>query len=341
VSSPSSGASAPERPIDRVRAALALGVADRPPAAWWGHSFREEWSPQELAAATVERQRRFGWDFVKLQPRATCFAEAFGSQYRPAGTREGGPRLVRPAVRTPEDWNSLPDADGTAPPLADQVEVVRLVVGELDGDVPVLQTVFSPLTVAGYLAGEDKTRVVGEMRQGSSGLRSALDRIADTLADFARRSVAAGAAGIFYAISGYASDDVWSASEYERLALGFDLRLMEALPAGSWFDVLHLCGPRIHFDLAGHFPSGAVSWSVHESGNPSLAEGRDRSGKAALGGIDHAHTLVDGSPGSVRGEVRDALEETGGEGVLLAPGCSVPVAAPELNLAAMMDAARD
>ncbi|TMC33908.1 MAG: hypothetical protein E6J28_13740 [Chloroflexi bacterium] len=61
----------------RVEAAIAMGVADRPPVGAWGHTYREEWSPSDLAAITVDRARRFGWDFVKFQPRAST-STAFG-----------------------------------------------------------------------------------------------------------------------------------------------------------------------------------------------------------------------------------------------------------------------
>jgi uroporphyrinogen decarboxylase len=277
---------------------------------------------------------------VKLQPRATCFAEAFGSVYRPAAVAGRGPELVRAAVRSASDWAGLPQADGTAPPLAEQVEALRLVAEGVGEDVPVLQTVFSPLTVAGYLAGEDKRRVVDELRGGSGPLRSALDRIADALADFARRSASAGAAGIFYAISGYASEDLWPLDEYERLVVDSDLRVLDGLSEWSWFDVLHLCGPRVHFDLTGRLPSRAVSWSVHEPGNPSLPEGRDRAGRSAMGGVDHLRTLPAGDARSVREEVAEAVRATRGTGVLIAPGCSVPVTVGEENLEAMMDAAK-
>src|SRR5258708_5500326 len=72
---------------ERVRAAIEMGVADRPPVGAWGHTYREEWSPEALAAITVQRARQFGWVFVKCQPRASSFAEAFGSVYKPAGHR--------------------------------------------------------------------------------------------------------------------------------------------------------------------------------------------------------------------------------------------------------------
>ena len=93
---------------ERVRAALAmepLDGRDRPPAAWWAHTYVEEWSPASLARVTLERQRRFGWDFVKVQPRATCFAEAFGSTYRPSGRPD---RASKPPNAAPYPVSRLP-----------------------------------------------------------------------------------------------------------------------------------------------------------------------------------------------------------------------------------------
>jgi uroporphyrinogen decarboxylase len=319
----------------RVRAALSLERPDRPPATWWGHTFRQEWSPHDLAAATVARQRAYGWDFVKLQPRACCFAEAFGSEYRPSDEASAGPVLVRPAVASPEDWSRVPAVDAGVPALADQVEALRMVVDALGPSVPVIQTVFSPLTVAGYLVGEDRARMAKELRGRSGQVEAALARITDALADLAARSVAAGAAGIFYAISGFASADLLSLAEYERLALPHDVRVLAAVPEDGWFNVQHLCGPRLHFELASALDVQAVSWSVHEPGNPSLAEGRARSGRAVMGGID-VETLVHGAPEEVLEQGRVAVSSMDGGGLLLAPGCSVPPDAPEENLRAVV-----
>ncbi|HEX5951184.1 MAG TPA: uroporphyrinogen decarboxylase family protein [Actinomycetota bacterium] len=321
----------------RVRAALALERPDRPPVGWWGHTYREEWSPAELAAATVARQRTYGWDFVKLQPRASCFAEAFGSEYRPSSDASAGPVLVRPAVLGSNDWSRVPAVDSGVPALGDQVETLRIVAGELGASVPVIQTVFSPLTVAGYLAGEDRTRMAGELRGRSEPVQDALARIGDALADLAVRSVAAGAAGIFYAISDLASTDLLSLDEYEELALEHDVRVLSSLPEGAWFNVLHLCGPRLNFELGSRLDAHAVSWSIHEAGNPSLAEGRSRAGRAVMGGVD-LETLARGTPEAIVEQSRAAISDTRSVGLLLAPGCSVPPEASEENLRAIAGA---
>lgn len=317
----------------RVEAALALHVADRPPVAWWGHTFVEEWSPQQLAQVSVERARRYNWDFVKFQPRASCFAEAFGARFSPSGNAEEPPVQTGQVVHEPADWKSLALREPKA--LQDQVEAIRAVTSALGPSVPVIQTIFSPLTVAGYLVGVDKQHALDQLRADPEVVEPALGQIGETLAQFAAASISAGAAGIFYAISGYAGADMTSAKEYRDLAFEQDRSILESLPPGAWFNVLHLCGRRVHFDLAGALPVQVVSWSIHDEGNPSLSEGRDSSGKAVMGGLARHATVLNGPADAVLEEGRKALSETGGRGLLLAPGCSVPVEAPDANLAAI------
>src|SRR6266571_1522696 len=320
---------------ERVRAALAMEPLERPPAAWWGHTYLEEWSPASLARVTLERQRRFDWDFVKLQPRATCFAEAFGAGYRPSGRADRPPVQERALVRDPGAWAAVVSVDATVPALEDQTEALARVVLALDGSVPVVQTVFSPLTVAGYLVGEDRSRAVAELRERPDVVRAALGRIAETLAAFAVNAVEAGAAGIFFAVSGCASADLMREDEYRELVLSHDRRVLDAIPAAAWCNVLHLCGGNLHFGLTNDLASHAVSWSVQDSGNPSLAQGRELSGRAVMGGVDRFGALEIGSPTLVATQVRDAVAATGGRGLLVAPGCSVPPEAPIDNLVAL------
>ena len=313
-----------------------MSVTDRPPVGAWGHTYREEWSPEELAGITVERARRFGWDYVKFQPRASSFAEAFGSVYHPSGHRLRGPILIRPAVPNLEAWSSVAVANRKA--LDDQVDSIRLVARELGPDVPVIQTVFSPVTVGGYLVGKSQSRVVRELRKHPDMVGPALERIAEALVDFTRRSVRAGAAGIFYAISGYAGRKVMPEDVYRDLVLPYDQGVLNALPAKAWFNAVHLCGSNLNFGLARDLPGQAVSWSIHNQGNPSLTEGQKIAGRAVMGGLSQRATLVYGPPARIRSEVSRAVKETDGRGLIVAPGCSVPPRVRETNLVAMVEA---
>jgi uroporphyrinogen decarboxylase len=321
----------------RVEAALAGGDVDRPPAGAWGHRYRDEWSPEKLAEATIDRARRFGWDFVKFQPRATFFAEAFGAAYRPAGHALRAPLLDEPPVKELDDWRGLRLVDREV--MDQQARTLGEVVRGLGDRVPVLQTVFSPLSVASYLVGRENRKLVREMRSHPDVVLPALERIADALVDFSRKSVEAGAAGVFYAISGFATPDSMPVAVYDELALPLDLGVLEALPAEAWFNVLHLCGSHVNMDVARRLPVQAVSYSIHNQGNPALGEARRLSGKAVMGGLEQRRVLVGGPPDAIEAQVREAMAATdGGRGLLLAPGCSVPPQAPDVNLRTMMEA---
>ena len=313
-----------------------MGMADRPPVAAWGHTYREEWSPADLAAITIERARRFGWDFVKFQLRASTFAEAFGSEYRPSGHALRAPILIKPAVPDLEAWRSVKLVNPKA--FDDQVESIGIVARALGPDVPVIQTIFSPITVGGYLVGKVQSRMVRELRKHPGLVMPVLDRIAQALADFSRRSIEAGAAGIFYAISGYAGRKVMPENVYRELVLPSDLAVLNALPKEAWFNILHLCGSNLNFALARDLPTQSVNWSIHNQGNPSLAEGREIAGRAVIGGLGQRTTMVYGPASKIVAEAKDAIAETGGRGLLIAPGCSVPPRVRSANLEALASA---
>ena len=242
--------------------------------------------------------------------------------------------LVSQAVPDLESWHSLSLVNSKA--LDDQIEAIRIVARELGPDIPVIQTVFSPITVGGYLVGKSKSRVVRELRKHPEVVRPALDKVAQALVDFSRRSVEAGAAGIFFAISGYASKDAMPEAVYRQLVLPYDFGMLDQLPRSAWFNTVHLCGSNLNFALAHDLPAQVVSWSVHNEGNPSLVEGKQISGRPVMGGLDQRSTLIYGPRPKIEAEARGAIAETGGRGLFLAPGCSVPPRVRDANLEAVV-----
>src|SRR2546430_17616626 len=116
--------------------------------------------------------------------------------------------------------------------------------------------------------------MVREMRQHPDVVLPALNRIADALIDFSRASVEAGASGVFYAISGFATPDSMPVAVYDELALPLDRRVLEALPAEAWFNVLHLCGSHANMDVGRPLPVPAASHSIHNQAHPALGEVR-------------------------------------------------------------------
>jgi uroporphyrinogen decarboxylase len=56
---------------ERLQAAISGDKVDRPPAALWRHFPVDDQRPEDLAAATLEWQDLYDWDFVKVTPASS------------------------------------------------------------------------------------------------------------------------------------------------------------------------------------------------------------------------------------------------------------------------------
>ncbi|WP_228489202.1 hypothetical protein [Raineyella fluvialis] len=119
----------------------------------WQHFVGEEYDPSRFAGATVAFNRAWDWDWVKINPRAVYYAEAWGSVYDPDDYVGVIPRLVSPAVRGVADLATIRPLDPREnPALAEHLASAALIREGLP-DRALLQTVFSPLSVLLQLAG--------------------------------------------------------------------------------------------------------------------------------------------------------------------------------------------
>jgi len=318
---------------ERVMAALAGQPVDRVPVSFWGHDFLREWSAQGLADAMLESFRRYDWDYMKVNPRATYYAEAWGCRYQPSGDAARGPETVDTVLKSAADLEKIKPVDVGQGPFAEQLEALRLIGRGLGGEAPFIQTVFSPLAVIGRIANSDLEVVRSHMREAPQTLHGALTAVSDTLAAYGRACLEAGASGIFFATVEWGTYDNATAEQYLEFGRPYDLRVLEAVQ-GAEMNVLHVCRPHNMFDLLADYPVHAINWAAGEPGNPSLKEGLARSERAVMGGVS-VSTVAQGAPDRVAAEVRQALSETAGRRFLLAPSCSIPPETPEANLRAV------
>ena len=323
---------------ERVMAALRGQDVDRAPVSFWGHDFLREWSAEGLAEAMLESVRTFDYDYLKVNPRATYYTEAWGCRYTPSNDATQGPEPEHLVVREPADLASIGPVDVHDGPFGEQLRALRLIAEGLAGDVPFVQTVFSPLSVIGRLA-SDRTLAHRWMTEAPEMLHAALAAVTETLASYARACVDVGADGIFFATTEWATHDACTVEEYEAFGRPYDLQVLEAV-GGAPFNVLHVCRPNNMLDLLLDYPAAAVNWAVHAPGNASLREVLAKTGKAVMGGIDERHALLQGTPDDVRAQAQEAIRQTGGR-FLLAPGCSVSPETPAEQLRAAVEAARE
>jgi len=322
-------------PRERTLAAVKGEPADRPPGGFWGHDFLREWSVEGLAAAMIESVQTYGYDFLKVNPRATYYAEAWGCRYRALDDGVSSPELISSVLDEPSDLERLRAVDGTGGPFGEQLAAVRVIRNEL-GKLPLMQTVFSPLSVVGRLC-SDRKIVRRWMDESPAALHAALAAVSETLAVYSSACLNAGADGIFFATTEWATYNALTLQQYNAFGRPYDLRVLEAAE-GAAMNVLHVCRPNNMLTELLDYPVAVVNWAQHAAGNPTLADVLPKAGKAVMGGVDERYELLRGSPDDVQREVRKAIAQTGGRRFLLAPGCSIEPVTPPENIRAAMAA---
>jgi uroporphyrinogen decarboxylase len=235
------------------------------------------------------------------------------------------------SLETDDDWRRIEPLEGNNECWEQQLTALGLINDALGSEALFIDTIFSPWTTARRMCG--RRGIIDAMRRNPELLLTAMEHISTSLANYAVGAISRGASGIFLSLGG-ATEDVMSADEYQTWCRPFDLRILEA--ASAEFNVVHIHGKRIHFKSVCDFPAAAFNWSL-DAGSPSLQEGRERSGKAVMGGINEAR-IAQSSPGEIRDEVTTVLRETGTRALLITPGCSVPTDTPERNLRALREA---
>jgi uroporphyrinogen decarboxylase len=325
---------------ERVDAALRGEAVDRVPISFWGHSYLQEWSPSGLADAMLENYQSYDWDYMKVNPRASYHVEDWGGELTRSNDPNRGPTFKRPAVTEPAGFRRIRPLEPDRGVLGEQLEALRQIGAGLKGEAYFVQTIFSPLSVAKYLVGNRPEPIKTAIEDDPGALRAALSVIVETFQAYAQACLEAGASGIFFATTGWASADELSEDQYRRWGIEYDMPVLESIASRAPFNILHNCGSHIYFDLLADYPVHAINWASTLPSNPTLAEGKQRTDKAVMGGVSEKITLVDGTPEEVAAEVRAAIEQTEGRRILVAPGCSIPPWTPKANLAAAADAAR-
>src|SRR6266540_5001820 len=189
---------------ERVLATLGRKAVDRLPVSFWRHVPDVDHTARGLADAMLGFQRRWDLDLLKVMSSGVYCVEDWGCRVAYQGSPNGAKTCTRHAVREVSDWAKLEPLDPGQGALGRELEALRLILAGRGDDVPVLHTVFAPLTIARKLAGE---RLAQDLRDFPESVMAALDDITETIIRAVAAVVQAGADGIFYA-SQDASRDV-------------------------------------------------------------------------------------------------------------------------------------
>ncbi len=313
----------------RIEASLAGEKPDRVPFALWRHFPVDDQSPDRLAAATAAFQRNFDFDLIKVTPASSFCIRDWGVQDEWRGNPEGTRDYTNKVIYSPEDWEKLPILDPTKGTLGGQLTCLQNLVAEFGPDLPVLQTIFSPLSQAKHLVGTGELSIY--IHRSPDALQAGLKIITETTLRFIEEAKKTGIAGIFYAVQ-HAQYGLLSLDEFTRFERPYDLQILEA-SRDLWLNLLHLHGEDLMFDQVLDYPVQVMNWHDRQT-PPSLLAAQSMFKGVVCGGLRQWDTMVLGTPEQVQQEAEDAIAQTGGERFILGTGCVLPITAPYGNIAA-------
>jgi len=317
----------------RIRAAIAGQPTDRPPISLWRHWPNADETALGLAYGTLFWQREYDFDLVKVTPASGTLHADWGTKSTYVPNPHGTRTTLRRVVRSPEAWPELPVLDPREGCLGRQVEAVRIIAEELEDTVPVLQTIFSPLTTAWKLAGD---RMLADLRRHPDLLKKGLQVVAETTADLAVASAEAGATGMFFATQ-CDTYRLMTEDQYHEFGETYDRVVLDAVRDQVEIIMMHAHGEDIMFDLLAGYPIDAINWHDRMAG-PSLAEAREHFSGMLVGGISEWTTLLDGPAEAIAAEIEDAVAQAGGRAHMVGAGCVVPITAPHAHIRVARDA---
>lgn len=327
---------------ERVEAAILSRPVDHVPVSIWCHFSAEDQDPVRLAEVTAETALKFDYDFVKMMPFGLYSVADLGAEINYFSERGKPPLVKKTGISKPSDYLKLARVDVTKGVYGRQLEFTERLTRLLPGDMPYIQTVFSPLTTLHKLAGD---RVLADIKMYPEEVRHALGVITEITLDFVEENIKRGVSGFFFATQ-EARRTLLSLEDFRAFAESCDIAVQESYAQRTWFNVVHLHSLDVYFEeVAAKYPSNVLNWHDQHT-FPSLGEARKITSKALLAGIAAAETVINGqtvrdditltgTPATITAAVRRAIASVDGKGLLIGPGCVVDQFAKEENLLAV------
>jgi uroporphyrinogen decarboxylase len=318
---------------ERLEKCISGEAIDRSPVALWRHFPVDDLDPHRLARSIVLFENTYGFDFVKITPRSSYSTQDWGAKDAWDGNPEGSGTYTQFPIADPSDWQTLKVHSPKAGTLGEQLECIELVRSALPAAIPVIPTIFSPLTQAKHLAGNPT--LLEHLRHSPDALHAALKIITEQTILFIQECKKRHVDGIFFAVQ-HAQKSILSEDEFMRFGFAYDKMILEEV-RDCWLNVGHIHGSQIMFDIAVQYPVTVLNWHDREEGI-SLSTGKDQFKGAVCGGLRQWDTMAYATPEKVALEAADAITQTQGKRFILGTGCVLPIIAPHSNILAAVEA---
>ena len=313
---------------------------DRIPISIWKHHPQIDRIPDGLANAEIAFHKKFDHDLLKISFFGHYPCIDFGCQAEYDGAVSGSTTLTEAPVTKTSDWETLEQPDVNSGVFGKQIKAVELISEYAQGRVPTMGTIFDGPMVADKICGKNLNMY---MTEEPEIMHDVLEMITDTMVEFSKAVLDAGADGLFIA-SQHSTEAAVSDEHYKEFILPNDAELISRTRGEARYIVMHLHardkGEKIRFKkITKTRGLDAINWEDQTSSH-SLSDGKKLFRKGVIGGIDHNGIFREGTAEAAEQQVLSAIEAAGTRRLVVGPGCVITTDTPEQNIRAVVDAVR-
>lgn len=304
---------------ERILAAVNGAEPDRLPYGFWTHMPGIDLDPVRLADETYRFYQSYDLDFIKTMNNGMYAIEDFGCSIDYSQIPKGGvAKVTETPIHSAADWKKLEPCSPDKGSLARELKGLELLMEKVKGEsVPVLFTVFSPLTIANKLSANTLRSHLDEGEK--EAVHYALEVITKTTCDLVRAVLDRGADGVFLACQS-STYSFMNTEEYLEYGAPYDKRVLEAA-SGGWMNTIHAHGTDIMFEILKDYPVTCFNWHAWET-LPALDEAHLLSGKCLMGGLNRTD-ITNCRRNEIRNQIFECLRMMKGRNMILTPGCVI------------------
>ena len=304
---------------ERIRAVVEGREPDKLPYSFWTHLPGIDLDPERLAEETYKFYRTYDVDFIKTMNNGMYAIEDFGCEIDYSEVLKGGvAHVVKTPIHQAEDWYKLSVCPVDKGSLARELKSLAFLLEKTkQEDVPVIFTVFSPITTANKLSGGTLRQYLADGH--GKAVHHALKINTETTCQVAKRAIELGADGIFFAAQS-STYDFMTAEEYEEYGVPYDMEVLEAAKDG-WMNTIHAHGPNIMLELLKNYPVDVFNWHAWET-YPAVDEASLVTGKCLMGGLNRTD-ITQCNRNAIRHQIFECFKMMKGRGQILTPGCVI------------------
>lgn len=324
---------------ERIRALVEGDPIDRTPVGGWYHMPMVDRNVTDFTRMLIASTDFNHWDFIKIMTNGHYYTEAYGGDIEFSGESEKWyGKIKKYPIESAEDAANLSVLSADNPVFDRELKVLRNLKEHYGSSVPMLATIFNPLTAvqecAGSLNPEPMKRL---MKENPEALHKALKSMTKTNMNYLDALFEEKIDGIFLA-NQYSMAHILTEEQYEEFCAPYEKEIIDYCKGKTWFNMAHVHG-NANLKIEKYYDYGndviqALNWEncpadTKEEEVMTIASVRKATDKIIIAGIDQEHDFytADNRREDVKNTLvrrfKTAMQENGSNRFIFAPGCAM------------------